>query len=39
MENKFKVLLLGMFVLFSAYAHAQLQVSGTVKDDTGEFLP
>jgi len=40
MENKlFKMLLLGMFVLFSAYTQAQLQVSGTVKDNTGELLP
>jgi hypothetical protein len=40
MENKlFKMLLLGMFVLFSAYTNAQVQVSGTVKDNTGELLP
>ncbi|WP_372948143.1 SusC/RagA family TonB-linked outer membrane protein [Mariniphaga sp.] len=40
MENKlFKMLLLGMVVLFSAYAQAQVQVSGTVKDNTGESLP
>ena len=40
MENKIlKVLLLGMFVLFTAYAQAQMQVSGTVKDNTGELLP
>jgi len=40
MENKiFKMLMLGMFVLFAFQSFAQMQVSGTVQDDTGESLP
>lgn len=34
-----KTFLFGMLVLFSAFSYAQVQVSGTVKDNTGELLP
>src|SRR5690554_4895825 len=34
-----KTFLFGMMVLFSAFSYAQVQVSGTVKDNTGELLP
>ncbi len=34
-----KTFLTGMFILFSAYMYAQVRISGTVKDNTGELLP
>ncbi len=40
MENKiFKLLMLCMFVFFAFQPFAQVQVSGTVQDNTGESLP
>lgn len=38
-SKNFKTLLLGVFVLFAFHSFGQLQVSGTVKDNTGELLP
>ncbi len=39
MKKNFKTFLMGMFVLFTVYAQAQVHVSGTVRDNTGDFLP
>ncbi len=40
MESRvLKTFLLGMLVLFSVHSFAQVQVSGTIRDNTGELLP
>lgn len=40
MKNKnLKTFFSGLFVLFTFYSFAQVQVRGTVKDNTGELLP
>ena len=39
MKKNFKTFLTGMFVLFTVYAQAQVRVGGTVRDNTGDFLP
>ena len=38
-SNLFKFILLGTFLFLSVPTFAQLQVSGTVKDNSGESLP
>ncbi len=39
MKKIIKTFVLVVFVFSTVYAQPQLRVSGTVKDNTGDFLP